>query len=84
MGDRAYYIYILSNSHRTVLYIGVTSDLIRRVYEHQQEFAEGFTKRYHCHDLLYYEQFATAYDAIMCEKQLKHWNRKRSWSVSER
>ena len=75
MRDRVYYVYILSNQHRTVLYVGVTNDLIRRIYEHQQEFVEGFTKQYHCHDLLYYEQFATAYDAITREKQLKCWSR---------
>ncbi len=75
MRDRTYYVYILSNQHRTVLYVGVTNDLVRRMYEHQQGFVEGFTKQYHCHDLLYYEQFATAYDAITREKQLKRWSR---------
>ena len=72
--DRAYYVCILSNAHRIVLYVGTTSDLIRRIYEHRQEFVDGFTKRYHCHDLLYYEQFATAYDAITREKQVKRWS----------
>jgi len=60
---------------RPTLYIGVTSDLIKRVYEHKQGVADGFTKKYSLKKLLYYESFDNIEDAIQREKQLKHWNR---------
>ena len=60
---------------RPTLYIGVTNDLVRRVYEHKQGFVEGFTKKYALHNLLYFEEFGSIEDAILREKRLKHWNR---------
>ena len=72
-----YWIYILSNSIRSVLYIGVTNDLYRRYMEHQQGLIDGFTKKYKCHSLLYYEEFNQIEEAIAREKQLKGWNRKK-------
>ncbi|MDO8463147.1 MAG: GIY-YIG nuclease family protein [bacterium] len=75
MDERHYYVYILTNVKRTVLYIGITNNLIRRVWEHQEKFVRGFTERYHCTVLIYYEQYATAMDAIEREKQLKRWSR---------
>jgi putative endonuclease len=69
-----YYVYIMGN-RRPTLYIGITNDLVRRVYEHKQGFVEGFTKKYGLHNLLYFEQFDSIEDAIIREKQLKHWNR---------
>ncbi|MFH1098607.1 MAG: GIY-YIG nuclease family protein [Candidatus Uhrbacteria bacterium] len=77
MSERQFYVYILTNAARTVLYIGVTNDLVRRVFEHREKFVDGFTKRYHLNRLVYYEVFTTAYDAITREKQLKGWTRKR-------
>ena len=71
---KAYYVYIVGN-FRPTLYIGVTADLIRRVYEHKHDLVEGFTKRYGLHKLLYFETFSNIEDAIAREKQLKHWNR---------
>lgn len=68
------FIYIMGNA-RPTLYVGVTSDLVQRVYEHKNDLVEGFTHKYALHDLLYYEIFNNINDAIEREKQLKHWNR---------
>ena len=65
---------------RPTLYIGLTNDLIRRVYEHKQGFVEGFTKKYGLKKLLYFEVFNRVKDAIAREKQLKHW--KRNWKLN--
>lgn len=69
------YVYIMSNTHRTVLYIGVTSDLETRVYEHENGVTSGFTKRYNCKDLIYYEVLSDIESAIAREKAMKNWNR---------
>ena len=69
------YVYILTNQYNTVLYIGVTNNLVRRIYEHKQEMVEGFTKHYKLHKLVYYEQIPHITDAIEREKELKKWNR---------
>ena len=71
------FIYILTNKTHTVLYIGVTNDLKRRVWEHKQKMLEGFTKDYRVDHLIYYEQFTDIARAIEREKQLKTWHR--SW-----
>jgi putative endonuclease len=73
------YVYILSNKNRTVLYIGVTNDLERRVAEHKAGIDSGFTKKYNVTELLYYEIHRNIKDAIDREKQLKEW--KRSWKI---
>ena len=65
----------MSNTHRTVLYIGVTSDLETRVYEHENGVTGGFTKRYNCKDLTYYEVLSDIESAIAREKAMKKWNR---------
>ncbi len=62
------------------LYIGVTSDLIKRIWEHRQDVAKGFTSKYKVHKLVYYEVFCRIEDAIKREKQLKKWNRE--WKIS--
>ena len=69
------YVYILTNKVNSVLYIGVTNDLKRRVYEHKQEQIDGFTKKYHITKLVYFENFSDPYTAISREKQLKRWTR---------
>ena len=69
-----YYVYILTNGVRT-LYIGVTNDLTRRVYEHQREMTDGFTKKYKLSVLMHYEVTTDVYSAIAREKQLKRWRR---------
>ena len=71
------YIYILTNTYHTVLYIGVTNNLVRRIYEHKHKMQEGFSAEYNLSKLVYYEQFSNIIQAIEREKQLKKWNR--SW-----
>ena len=74
-----FYVYILASRRNGTLYIGVTNDLIRRVWEHKSDAAEGFTKKYGVHQLVWYEAAATSLAAITREKQLKKWNR--AWKV---
>ena len=70
-----YYVYMLTNRTNRILYIGVTKNIVRRLYEHQQEVVEGFSKRYHLHKLVYFEEYSYMADAISREKQLKRWTR---------
>ena len=70
-----YYVYLLTNWNHRVLYTGVTNDLQRRLYEHKHELADGFTKRYHVHKLVYYETTTDVRSAIEREKQIKSWSR---------
>jgi putative endonuclease len=71
---KSYWVYILASRPRGTLYVGVTSGLIRRVYQHREGLAEGFTKQYRVKTLVYYEQHATAAAAIQREKNIKHWS----------
>jgi putative endonuclease len=75
MPDHQYFVYILTTTKNTVLYTGVTNDLIRRVYEHKNNLVDGFTKRYNVHKLVYYETVEDIIAAIEREKQIKSWNR---------
>ena len=70
-----YFVYILANWDDSVLYIGVTSNLERRLYEHRNGLVEGFTKKYNIHKLVYFEYTNDVYSAISREKQLKKWSR---------
>lgn len=78
---RQYFVYILTNFTNNVLYIGVTNNLIRRVYEHKQKLVEGFTKRYNISKLVYYEIFSDPENAIMREKKLKNLLRSKKISL---
>lgn len=78
-----YYVYILTNKSNDVLYIGVTNNLSRRLREHKNEEIEGFTKRYHLHKLVFYEEFSNINDAIACEKKLKRWKRDKKNTLVE-
>ncbi len=78
------YVYILASNRNGTLYIGVTSDLVRRVDEHKSEIVGGFTKRYKVHRLVYYEVYDDIVEAIEREKQLKRWNRKWKLALIER
>ena len=71
------YVYLLANKHNNVLYTGVTSDLIRRVYEHKNKLVKGFTQKYNVDRLVYYEVCANIVVAIEREKQIKAWSRKK-------
>ncbi len=73
------YIYIMANRPNGTLYIGVTSNLVRRVYDHKAGLNDGFTKKYSINQLIYYEVFDDIYNAISREKQLKNW--KREWKI---
>lgn len=72
-------IYILTNKPNGTLYVGVTSDLIGRVWQHKEHLADGFTKKYDLTKLVYFEQHQTMESAIIREKQLKQWNR--DWKI---
>lgn len=73
-------VYILASKRNGTLYIGVTSDLIKRIWEHKNKLVEGFTKKYHVHQLVYFEQHQDMLSAITREKQLKKWNR--AWKIA--
>jgi putative endonuclease len=77
---RVYWVYILASDIGGTLYIGVTNDLVRRVYEHRSDAAEGFSRRYSIHRLVYFEQFEQIEFAIRREKRLKKW--KRAWKIA--
>ena len=73
------YVYILASQRNGTLYIGVTSDLVKRVWQHKNDEIEGFTKRYGVHRLVYFEAHDDIRDAILREKRLKKW--RRSWKL---
>ena len=75
-----YYVYILTNRTNEVLYIGVTSNLIKRIYEHKKDSVEGFTKKYKVHKLVYFQQTDNIESAIIREKQIKNWHRQ--WKIN--
>jgi len=80
MGEaKQYYVYILASKIGGTLYIGVTNNLIRRVYEHREKLAGGFTKKYGVASLVFYEVHSDIEAAIIREKQMKKWNR--AWKV---
>ena len=76
---RSSHVYILASKRNGTLYVGVTSDLVKRVWEHKNDFVDGFTKRYGVHSLVYYEEHETIQDAIEREKNIKEW--KRAWKI---
>lgn len=71
------YVYFVSNTHNNVLYVGVTSDLIRRIYDHKNKLVKGFTQKYNVDRLVYYEACVNIVTAIEREKQIKGWSRKK-------
>jgi putative endonuclease len=78
-----YYVYIMMNQYNNVMYIGITNDLKRRVYEHKTGYFEGFTKKYNVHKLVYAENCHEVTDAIKREKQLKSWRREKKNALVE-
>ena len=79
MRERVYYVYILASRIGGTPYIGVTSDLVRRVHQHREKLVKGFTQKYGVARLVYFERFGEVGAAIQCEKQFKRWNR--AWKV---
>lgn len=74
-----YYVYILAKRRNGTLYIGITNDLIKRIYEHKNDIIEGFTKKYRIHSLVYYEETGDINSALTREKRMKKW--KRQWKI---
>lgn len=77
---RQYCVYIMTNKNNTTLYIGVTGNLPKRVYEHKKKLVDGFTKRYNLDKLVYFEQTENVQSALQREKQLKNWHRE--WKIN--
>src|SRR5690554_5858938 len=75
------FVYIMSNKNRTTIYIGVTSNLERRILEHKSGVGSMFTKRYNLHDLIYFERISGMLNAINREKQLKRWHKQWKWNL---
>lgn len=72
-----FYVYILTNQNNNVIYVGMTNDLHRRIFEHKNELIEGFSKKYHVNKLVYYEEYSSPLYAVAREKQLKRWRREK-------
>lgn len=75
MKDKAFYVYILAKGRNSTFYVGITSDLLQRVWQHKTEAADGFTKKHRIKTLVYYEVFSDPENAIKREKRLKKWTR---------
>ena len=82
--EKSYYVYILASRRNGTLYIGVTSELIKRIWEHKNKLVQGFTEKYDVDKLVYYEQFNDAEYAIRREKRLKKYNRKWKTDIIEK
>ena len=81
---KEYYVYMICSKRNGTLHAGVTSDLIKRVYEHKNKLADGFSKKCNVHRLVWYGSHATVEDAIAREKQIKKWNRRWKLRLIER
>ena len=77
--DKLFYVYILASKRNGTLYIGITSDLLKRTYKHKNKMLEGFSKKYGVDTLVYYETYRDALTAITREKRLKKW--RREWKL---
>jgi len=76
MDEKQYFVYILASQKNGTLYVGITNNLIKRIYEHKNNLVDGFSKKYHIHNLVYYECLSDARSAITREKLIKEWKRK--------
>ena len=77
---KSYYVYIMTNIKNTTFYIGVTNNLIKRIYEHKNKLVDGFTSKYNIDKLVYFEDTSDIKSAIAREKQLKNWHRE--WKIN--
>lgn len=82
--QKKYHVYIMTNAHHTVLYTGISGDIINRCWQHKRRLIDGFTKRYNCTKLVYIEEYDHPQDAIDREKQIKRWTRKKKVILIER
>jgi putative endonuclease len=80
MTDKQYYVYIICNKPNGTLYTGITSDLIKRIWQHKKGLVEGFSKKYGVKTLVYFEVLKDVEEAILREKRIKKWNRK--WKIN--
>ncbi len=83
MEEKNYYVYILANSTNSTIYVGVTCDIARRLYEHKHKSVQGFTSKYNVNKLVYCEVTNDAYSAICREKQIKSWSRRKKNELIE-
>lgn len=79
MNEKNFYVYIMAKARNSTFYVGVTTDLQKRIYEHKSEIADGFTKKYGIKRLVYFEKHDSAEEAFRREKRLKKWNR--AWKM---
>ena len=84
MDEKMYYVYLMTNWNHEVLYIGMTSDLERRLYEHKQKLIKGFTEKYNVNKLVYFEVTNSAESAVERERQLKGWKREKKNQLIEK
>src|SRR3989339_1277787 len=82
--SKSYYVYITSNTSNSVYYTGVTNDLVRRIYEHKNKLVQGFTSKYNLNKLLYYEECIDPKSAIVREKQIKKYSRKKKLDLIQK
>ena len=75
--EKTYYVYLMTNQANKVMYVGMTNDLVRRIYQHRNRILEGFTSRYHVDKLVYYEETSNVRAAIEREKEIKKWRREK-------
>jgi putative endonuclease len=74
--NNQFYVYFITNKHNSVIYTGFSDDLYRRIIEHKEKLNPGFSKKYNCNKLVYYEEFDNAEEALQRERQLKRYKRK--------
>lgn len=79
--NKTYYVYITTNTYNTVFYTGITSNLIKRTYQHKHKLVDGFTKKYNLWKLIYYEEYTDVRDALEREKQVKDYRREKKLAL---
>jgi putative endonuclease len=83
MNEKTYYVYLLTNWNNKVMYVGMTNDLQRRIFEHKKKSVKGFTEKYNVNKLVYYEQTSDVEVALNREKEIKKWRREKKDSLVE-
>lgn len=81
IGTHNYFIYLTTNKMITVLYTGITNNLVRRIWEHKKKIIKGFTAKYNVDKLVYFENYSDVEQAIKREKEIKHWSRKKKMAL---